>query len=258
MKLVRFELADDPGTYRSGIFHDGRVYETDGENAIGVHELSQVYLASPIGIPSTVRLFAPNPVGEANLAPHYVYYHPRQLHGVSEGVEPIDPPSNLQVELRIAAVLQEGDAKVDPVEAGRFVLGYALMAVLIDQDLALDDRAVTAARDIGGVLGPVLVTPEELVRYQERPDPAGEYRWPYKISVNEHTLAQGEYTTPGPMSTYLGVVSRSAALLPGDVIAWPPLDVPDLASTALGRSLVVGDRIAFEVEGMGILDLIVR
>lgn len=250
MKLVRFELLEAPGRARSGLIYEERVYETDGEKAIGIHELGRVRLFAPVGPVAGFRVFQTLPDG--------LTYHHRHPH-VSGPLAEIEMPSEvdgLDFDAHVCAILQDGGAQVDPLEAKGFVLGYTLaLAFRIpsvqSQDLEAGGTGALG-RDAGTVIGPYLVTPEDLTEFS-LPTDDRVLAFGYEIRVNNEAVASGSVKLDPGIDGLLPTASRYSHVYPSEALAWPKLEKPELEFSDLGRLLLPSDRVALIVDGLGTL-----
>jgi 2-keto-4-pentenoate hydratase/2-oxohepta-3-ene-1,7-dioic acid hydratase in catechol pathway len=155
------------------------------------HPLGDVILRAPVLHPPSVRVFDRDDFAFAN---------PASIYGPDEVVPFPDGADHLESELRVAAV----------IGAGQGVGGFTLM-----NDWLAHGLEGAKARDFATSLGPVVVTPDELV-------PAGP-AWAELVS-------------------YAG---KNTRLIPGDVIAAPGVRGE--------RELRPGDTVELEAEAIGVL-----
>lgn len=236
MKLCRFELTYEPGIVRSGIFHDGRVYETDGERAIGVHDPGKVRFLAPIGTPPALRFFDEREGGE----PTFRYGNPTTVLG--PGAEIDAPPGigDLDIRIRIAGVVASEGEHIDEEEAKEFWLGITLLVEFFAPALLESDP--TRALDLPCVVGALLTTPDEIAESKE---------WPLRITVGEDLVFSGVAQAGLPSPALLRVASRNVPVHAAEVIGAPPLPSASLSQTSLGRGLRPRDRLQVVVESVG-------
>jgi hypothetical protein len=218
VKLCRFCLPDDPRP-RTGIFHDGKIYETDGENALGVHAPDAVSLLTPIGHASSLRLFSAD--GSFVFGNSGAVFAPEStvLFSSEEGAS---------CSVFVAAVLGGADRECTLEEAAPLVLGYSVMVGFQGQ---------AGFFGPGFVLGPFVVTPDEVS---------------LSASLSCRLLLEDAVVSEGTVSlssfpTWIASASMGGDLREGDVIASPPLDLP------LPRALRDGDSVIGVVEKLGAL-----
>jgi len=155
------------------------------------YPLEEVRLRAPVLRPPSIRVFD---------GPDFRFANPASVYGPDDEIPFPEGADSIESELRVAAVIG-GDEGI-----GGFTIA---------NDWIASSLSGTKARDFAISLGPVVVTPDELV--------------PESISWDE--LVAG--------------ARRNTRLLPGDVIA------ADGASG--GRTLGPGDVVELEVDGIGVL-----
>ncbi|MCB0826422.1 MAG: fumarylacetoacetate hydrolase family protein [Armatimonadetes bacterium] len=251
MKLCRFELSDTPGETRSGIYHEGRYYETDGQNAIGVHEPNVVRLLSPIGQPPAYRAFDAIEGGPTEGTLFYHYLNPAGLQGTE--TEIVLPPAVLEAdfEVRIGAVIQDKGLALDPREANGFILGYLITCVITDAR-RIDESIGAQPRDVGLLAGPFLVTPDDLGGHLTG-ESQSNFVWPYEISINGTTIQKASYQSDYEMTNLLVQATETSSINVGEIVSWPPLPKPRLSETEIGRGMMPSDKVLIRIEGLGAL-----
>ncbi len=247
---------------RSGIYHEGKIYETDGVNAIDTHDPANVVFLSPIGRPAAVRCFesfSPLP-GEWDLS--YFYINPAGIKGPDSTIELAPGVEELGLEIRIGAVLQDSGISLDPKESDGFILGYTFFLVFTDRSgsdtmdgslLEAMPARWTEMRDTGALISPFVVTPEELAELRESQSRAN-FAWKYQLYINDKQIEMpGNMTFDQGMDELLALASRRSPVGAGEVITWPALPTADLATSSLERNLIPGDKIRVVIEGLGAL-----
>ncbi len=256
MKLCRFELTEIPGTVRSGVYHDGKIYETDGNQAIGIHELGSLVFAPPLGLSPTIRCFEDGFDSAGHGILGFRYLNPGIVHSPGTDIEMSSDSTGLGLQVHVVGAVGDRGQHVDVVEAESFVLGYSIMLVLTDPHLLEIEKqsgfSAAAAFDPGIVIGPFLTTPEELNEHRIGSDATG-FAWKVEVRINSDLVWSGVYDTGLTFAEMLSQASRTAAVLPGDLIAWPAVRIPPLDETALGRLLLPSDKIIVKIEGLGAL-----
>lgn len=247
MKLCRFELIEEPGHARSGLYHNGRVYETDGAEAVGVHDLPRVRMLAPVAQPPSARFFS---VHEG--CPCYTYRNPLAAGGPITELPVPAWVQDLDVELRIAAVIAVPGLRIDPDEAAGHLLGLTQVLALVARDAEREERARGEAPwrsvDLPIALGPFIATIEDL-----RADETLRFRWRWALRADGDLVDESESTDELGVAEMLALASESRPVLPGELLAGPPLPLRPLVVTPLGRSLLPGDQLQSTVEGIGSL-----
>ena len=177
-----------------------------GAREHGEYSLAEVTLLVPVQYPPTVRVFSADGT-----------FHFANATAVIGGRVPVEGGS-LTACARLAAVIGAAGA----------VGGFS--GLLEWQDPSAQPEAKQS--DFGIVLGPTVVTPDEL-----EPGSA-----PFRLSGDGRTVegTPTEFSWPEAIA----LAGRRTVLRPGDVIAGPPLaDLPGLSTGA-----------ELEIEGVGMLD----
>lgn len=253
MKLCRFELAAAPGDPRSGVFHSGKVYETDGVQAIGIHETSDVRFLPPVGRPIAVRAFEPIETSPGQWDTGFCFLNPATIYGPDEAVTaPPDCPE-LGFEIRIGGMVKDSGAGVDEREAESFVLGYTFLVVLTDASRPDRDMAHNWARsrDIGAFFAPFVVTPEELAEFLVR-ESRTQFQWRFSVFINDEKVdGPSDYVFDASFADLLQAASTGNGVSSGELVLWPAVPFPPLEESSFGRALLPSDRIRVVVEGLG-------
>jgi 2-keto-4-pentenoate hydratase/2-oxohepta-3-ene-1,7-dioic acid hydratase in catechol pathway len=240
MKLCRFTLVSDPNTPRSGLIYDGRIYETDGERAIGVHETSVVRLLPPLAAPPSLRFFelGRGESGEPRLT--YTYGHSSRLVSAGAEVSGQDLDVSYDLDVRVVGIVQDSGLRVDSSEASSFVLGYSWLVTLV-----APSAESGVPLDLGSWFGPAAVTPDELGEHVLPGEPT-RFELPMTFRVNGEQVAETVWRPDCSFADLLGVASLTGPVLVGDLLAWPKALGLDLA-------LVAGDRWSVEAPALGTL-----
>lgn len=233
MKLCRFVVSDDPRP-RAGVFHDGKIYETDGEKALGVHAPDTVQLLTPIGHAASLRLF-PWEGGP------FVYGNPGAI-GPPEFEVLFSETDSAGCDVFLAAVLGSTEREATPQEAERIILGYSILVAFSDGRRG--DRYAP-----GYVLGPFVVTPEDL--------PGGVAALKGRLHLGEEMVASVDVGAPRlGFPEMIQAASRGGDVREGDIIAAGP--IPGLSLPEADRSLRDGDDVIAVIEKLGALGARVR
>lgn len=252
MKLFRFELKAEPGTARSGMVFNGRIYETEGGEAAAIHEPSDVRPLSPVPQPGSLRFFRnQNQPFEEEADPAFFYGNPAAVVGASTVVNAPAYLGELTFEAYLAAVLVVGGYDIPVEEADDHVLGVTIMLAIVDRASARREGIFGRSHDLGVGLGPVVTTPDELDGLVVDQSFGRRYKLSAAGRVNGVDRARGDAEDlPFTVAQAISAASRSCTLREGDVLALGPLcDVPD------DLRLEGGDEITVAVENLGALSL---
>ncbi len=255
VKLCRFELLDNPGLIRSGVYHDQRIFETDGRTPDGIHDQASVRLFQPLGACPSVRIYDQwhGQSGESDLLHSYI--NPTTITGPNSELEIPPADTDWDFEARICAVISDRGSQIDRAEAPEFILGWTMMISLVatdDDARALKMGAPQAwARDAGVFVGPFLVTPDELGGVEKLDQTS--FRWEYEMKVNEDVIVKGIHDPKVSMADLIERASSRHEVVPGELFALPPLEKPPLDFTELGRPLLPSDRVILVAGPLGAL-----
>lgn len=256
MKLCRFELHDDPGSVRSGIYHDGRFYETDGEKAAAIHEPGAVRLLAPVGTPPAIRLFEGYRAPDASGRLTYSFGHPGRIVAPNTEIDTSRSDGDVDFDVRIAALVQDGEPTNGPAEVTRMLLGVTIALVVFNSherdELESYNVPTAPAADYATVLGPCLVTPEALTDNRTSED-VNAYTWPVKVCVNGDQVSSSIGAPDISLSELVVLASAKRPLVPGELLLWPALPKPALNQTPLGRFLAPSDKVSVVIEPIGAL-----
>ena len=229
MKLCRFRIDDDPRP-RAGVFHDGKIYETDGEKALGVHVPETVELLTPIGHAASLRVY-PWEGGP------FVYANPGAI-GPPEFEILFSETPVAGCDVFLAAIIGGSDRECTIEEAQSLVLGYTIM-------LAFSDGRPHYGP--GSVLGPFVVTPEDVPALTGLKG---------RLHLGGEVVATVDVSPPVSFAEMIRDASRGADLREGDVIAVGP--VPGMSLPDADRPLRDGDEVIAVIEKLGALGARIR
>lgn len=289
MRLARY-LSPQQGTVLVGVVEGDQVTPiADGCGRSGQARLLAAAMArrppDPVGAPealATVTLRAPVPeppsirdfyAFEAHVAtarrsrglemepdwyelPVFYFSNPASVLGPDDPV--VVPPGTVELdyELEVAAVIGVECRDVDPAAWQEVVAGFTIMNDWSARDLQRREMALglgpAKGKDFATSLGPVLVTPDELL------DDSGVPQATMTARVNDHEWSRGEL---GDLhfgwGRLLAQASAGTRLRPGDVIGSGTVGTGCILELGLvhGRHrhpyLVPGDEVALEVDGLG-------
>jgi fumarylacetoacetate (FAA) hydrolase len=234
--------------------------------------IDRVALLAPIPEPPSIRAFY---AFEAHVAagrrsrgldmepdwyelPVFYFTNPAAVLGPDDLVPAPTGTVELDYELEVAAVIGCECRDVAPGDWAEVVAGFTVMDDWSARDLQRREMALNLGpakgKDFATSLGPVLVTPEELL------DADGIPRGAMVARVNGEEWSRGEL---GDLHHGWGALiahaSRDARLRPGDVIGSGTVGTGCILELGLvhGRDrypyLVRDDEVELEVEGIGIL-----
>jgi 2-keto-4-pentenoate hydratase/2-oxohepta-3-ene-1,7-dioic acid hydratase in catechol pathway len=239
--------------------------------AIGEPEpLDRVHLLTPVPDPPSIRDFY---AFEAHVAtarrsrglemepdwyqlPVFYFTNPAAVLGPDEDVTTPAGTTELDYELEVAAVIGVDCADVAPGDWLDVVAGFTAMNDWSARDLQRREMALglgpAKGKDFATSLGPVLVTPEELLDAEGVPTATMVAR------VNGEEWSRGELADLHfGWGELLAHASRSTRLRPGDVIGSGTVGTGCILELGLvhGRDrypyLVSGDQVVLEVAGIG-------
>lgn len=189
--------------------------------------------------------------------PVFYFSNPHSVHGPDDEVARPDT-TRLDYELEVAAVIGREGRDLDHAQALDAIAGYTVFNDLSARDVQAREMRVglgpAKGKDFASVLGPVLVTPDELAGTRERPRAAMVAR------VNGGEWSRGELADlHHTFADMIVQASRDAWVRPGDVVASGTVGtgcILELAAVHGGERypwLTPGDVVELEVEGIGIL-----
>ncbi|MBL8061014.1 MAG: hypothetical protein JNK63_09905 [Chthonomonas sp.] len=219
MQLCRFVLREEPEGVRSGLFHDGRFFETDGERPVGVYDPGKVGLLAPMQSIPSLRVF--------NKDLSYTYRNSAVFGGPLMEVDA--PGLDCFADVRIVAILKDDGEQITSEEADAFILGYSLLIALV----------TGSETDFPFALGPFLTIPE---------GPAEALlAKPLAMKINGDELFAAQLAPPD-FPAMIERASRTNRATTADVLAAPPIEVPS-------HKLKPGDSVQVAHEGLGILSI---
>jgi 2-keto-4-pentenoate hydratase/2-oxohepta-3-ene-1,7-dioic acid hydratase in catechol pathway len=239
--------------------YSGKIYETDGAEAVAVYEADTVRPLSPIPHAPSLRIFRsdlqPSAIPGLDEEELFFFYaNPTMLGGASQAANFPETVTEVGVLPLITAVLVSDAYQIGVEQADDIVLGYTLTLIVTSRTAERKEIATGAigrSHDFGGVIGPVLTTPDELD--DETVDEAWgrRYKLATVLRVNGVERARGDSEDfPFTYAQAISAASHSSPLRAGDLIALGPAvhaDEPILLSP--------GDEVQLAVESLGTLSL---
>lgn len=243
MKLCRFELHSEPGVIRSGMVYGGKVYETDGAEAIGVHEAADIRPLCPIPVPPSVRVFRSDSEGEG-----FYYVNPGAVIGPSQIVELPDLGSRYVIRPYLAAAVAGTGYQLAIEEAEAMVLGLTLVNLITAIDIEAKESQVGRSHDFGIAMGPVITTPDDLDDVMVMTKNGILYKLECSVKVNQVETATANFEEfPISIVEAVRLASETCTLRPGDVFCVGPIFDDEACMVSSG------DEFQFTMERLGAL-----
>lgn len=269
MKLCRFRLRDDR-TPRTGLYYDGFYYETDGQNAIGIHKPDDVVLLSPVSNPPTIRDFMSFEQHVLNTrkkygregvpkewyeAPAYFYLNPTSILGPEDPVEKPAFTDEFDFELEVAIVIGKSGRDIEVEDADSYILGFTILNDWTMRDVQRKEARLglgyAKSKDTATSIGPYLVTPEELESRIVSRDFGLAYSLEMKAFLNGELVGGGNLKDMHwTFAQMIAQASKGTMLSSGDVIASGTVGTGCLLEHDRGY-LKPGDEVVFQVENLG-------
>jgi fumarylacetoacetate (FAA) hydrolase len=182
----------------------------------------------------------------------------------------------LDFELEVAVVLNKKGRNITANEADSFIAGYMIMNDMSARTLQMEEMLLNLGpakgKDFSTVIGPWLVTPDELEKYKIEPKP-GHTGNAYDLKMVCHV--NGVQVSAGSMGdmewTFAEIIERCAYgcdVLPGDVIGSGTVGTGcllELNGTGLLNDpnyhpqwLQPNDLVEMEITGLGVLGNIIK
>jgi 2-keto-4-pentenoate hydratase/2-oxohepta-3-ene-1,7-dioic acid hydratase in catechol pathway len=239
----------------------GRIYETNGAEAIGVHEADAVRPLTPVPQPGSLRLFRTDrqvQVSDTSSVedPSFFYGNPACLVGASQLINHPEWTPELGFDPYIAAVLVADGYKVDVDQADDMILGFTMINLLVARDVerieAQSGIGFGRSHDLGAAIGPVITTPDELDDMVVNHGDGQGFRLSTVTRVNGVEVGRGNVEDlPFTFAQAISAASQSCTLRAGDVIALGP--IVDASEEPV--TLRPGDEVQISVEVLGTLSL---
>jgi 2-keto-4-pentenoate hydratase/2-oxohepta-3-ene-1,7-dioic acid hydratase in catechol pathway len=177
--------------------------------------------------------------------------------GAKDDVHLYPETSKFDYELEVGAVLGRGGMNLSADDAEDAILGYTIFCDWSARDLQFDRPAMIKGKDGATTLGPFLVTKDEI---ENRRSGLG-FDISMTVRRNGTQFTQGNWSSINwSFPDVVSYASRGATLMPGDVIGsgtvgWGCLLEHERADPEnFPGWLVAGDRLEFEIEGLGKLE----
>lgn len=233
--------------------YSGKIYETDGAEAVAVHEADEVRPLSPIPHAPSLRIFHSG--YQADEEPRYFYGNPGILAGASQILALPDYVVDLGVLPMVAAVLVSDAHRIEVEEADDLILGYTMVSLLVsrtDERTERQSGVLGRTYDLGGVIGPVITTPDELDDDVETAEFGRRHSLTAVLRINGVERERGStLDLPFTFAQAISTISQTSILRTGDIIALGPVVEPGEYPTLLEP----GDDVQLAVEKLGALSL---
>ena len=236
----------------------GKVYETDGANAIAVHEADAIRPLSPVPLAPSLRIFRndlqPSP-GPETEDPSFFYGNPLAIVGTNQLIQYPGFTKRVAFEPYVAAVLVSQGYRVDQEVADDMILGITVLSLLTAPDAAgtLPSGAGALGRsiDLGAGFGPVLTTPDELDDFLVDQQFGRRYRLEAVARINGVERSRGNLEhLPWTFAEAITSASQSCTVREGDIFVMGPI-----VDTTEPLFLEEGDEYQIAVENLGTLSL---
>jgi fumarylacetoacetate (FAA) hydrolase len=216
-------------------------------------------------------------IPEFDLYPVFYFTNHNSIQGPGNVICMPDHFQKLDYELEAAIVINRKGRNIKPEDADSYIAGYMIMNDMSARTLQMEEMKLNLGpakgKDFSTVIGPWLVTPDELEPYRSAPregHTGNNYNLDMKCWVNGSLFSSGNM---GDMNwTFAEIIARASYgvdLLPGDVIGsgtvgtgcflelngTGKLNDPDYAEQWLQE----GDVVEMEISGLGrLVNTIVR
>jgi len=211
-------------------------------------------------------------IEEFDQYPIFYFTNHNAVQGPGEAVCMPDHFEKLDFELESAIVIGKKGRNIKAAEADSYIAGYMIMNDMSARTLQMEEMLLNLGpakgKDFSTVIGPYMITPDELESYRitAKPNHTGNnYNMKMKCWVNDKLVSEGNM---GDMDwTFAEIVERCAYgvdILPGDVIGSGTVGTGcflELNGTGLLNDsenfkpqwLQEGDVVKMEIDGLGTL-----
>ncbi|QXV67255.1 fumarylacetoacetate hydrolase family protein [Mucilaginibacter sp. 21P] len=215
-------------------------------------------------------------IAEFDQYPIFYFTNHNAVQGPGEIECMPDHFEKLDFELEVAVVLNKKGRNITAAEADSYIAGYMIMNDMSARTLQMEEMLLNLGpakgKDFSTVIGPWLVTPDELERYKV-PAKEGHTGASYDLEMKCHV--NGEQVSLGNMKdmdwTFAEIIERCAYgcdVLPGDVIGSGTVGTGcflELNGTGLLNDanyqtqwLQPNDLVEMEITGLGVLGNIIK
>lgn len=208
-------------------------------------------------------------IPEFDQFPVFYFTNHNSIQGPGEIVCMPDHFNKLDFELEAAIVICKPGKNIKVSEADEYIGGYMIMNDMSARELQMEEMKLNLGpakgKDFATVIGPVLVTPDELEEYKI---PAGENHTGNAYNLGMRCLVNGVRVSEGNLGdmdwTFAEIIERCSygvQLYPGDVIGSGTVGTGcflELNGTGklnnpgyIEQWLQEGDEVEMEIEGLG-------
>ncbi len=207
--------------------------------------------------------------------PIFYFTNHNAIYGPGEIDVMPDHLNGLDFELEVSIVIGKHARNVTAAEADEYIAGFMIMNDMSARVLQMEEMKLNLGpakgKDFCTVLGPWLVTPEELEPYKTAPKPGhtgASYNLEMKCLVNGKQVSEGNMNSMD--WTFAEIIERAAYgvdLMPGDVIGSGTVGTgcflelngtaKRLDPKATPQWLQIGDVVEMEITGLGLLQNII-
>jgi len=238
------------------------------------YTLNEVVILPPIPNPLTVRDFYAfeqhvktarasrglDMMPEWYEVPTFYFTNNSELYGHDN---PIPYPAGshaLDFELEIACVIGQNGKDIPVEEAEHYIAGYTIMNDWSARDFQMTDMAIGLGpgkgKDFATSLGPVLVTPDELVSRRTGQGASERYNMPMIARINGREVSRGNFNQIHySFAQMIAYASRNARIRIGDVLGSGTVGTGCILElgTQVHPWLQRDDEVELEIEGIGVL-----
>ncbi len=172
----------------------------------------------------------------------------------------------LDYELEFAIIIGKGGENILSKDADKHIAGFCILNDLSSRELQMEEMKLNLGpakgKDFANVLGPYLVTPDELENKSVETPFGKKYNLKMRCSVNGELLSEGN--TKDMHWTFAEIIERASygvELFPGDVIGSGTVGTGCLLELNSSRKVLdsdykdkwlkEGDEIEMQIEGLG-------
>lgn len=250
---------------------------TDKRDEIIRHE-SRVHLGAPIPTPTSLRdgyAFRQHVetmrrnrgvemIPEFDLFPVFYFGNHQAIFGPGDFPVQERHLEELDYELEVAVVIGKEGRNIRAKDADRYVFGLCIMNDMSARAFQREEMKLSLGpakgKDFGTILGPYLVTLDDLAHRTTRSERGNSYNLRMTCAVNGNPLSEGSSTSMN--WTFAEIIERASygvTLYPGDVIGSGTVGtgcLAELNSSKITSNLWLkpGDVVTMEIEELGTLE----